>query len=407
MPELPEVETMCRGLVGVVGQRIVAATLPRSRVRPLSVQPAGAVLVRRLAGRTIAGVHRRGKRVVIEVTAAAARPREWLVIEPRMTGQMLVVDPPTEEHVRLVVQLAGGAVHRFLFWDRRGLGTIRLLDDRGLEAACGAAKLGPDGLVVTGDDLATRLGRSRRAVKAALLDQRAVAGIGNIYASEILHRVAIHPRTTCRRVRRTDWERIAAATVQEMKTLVENATITAPFDGTITRRYLEPGDFGAPGRPLFSMEDSSLLRLEINVAEALSGTMAVGGKLRVEIGGADADFEGVISEVAPSADVGSRTFLVKLDLPQNDALRAGQFGRAFLPRAKRTALSVPDSALISRGQMEYVFVSVDGVARLRIVRTGQKDGGETEILAGLESGESVVPDPPAAMRDGQPLLSQP
>ena len=202
-------------------------------------------------------------------------------------------------------------------------------------------------------------------------------------------------------------EQIAAATVQEMKTLVENATITAPFDGTITRRYLEPGDFGAPGRPLFSMEDSSLLRLEINVAEALSGTMAVGGKLRVEIGGADADFEGVISEVAPSADVGSRTFLVKLDLPQNDALRAGQFGRAFLPRAKRTAISVPDSALISRGQMDYVFVSVDGVARLRIVRTGQKDGGETEILAGLESGESVVPDPPAAMRDGQPLLSQP
>ena len=202
-------------------------------------------------------------------------------------------------------------------------------------------------------------------------------------------------------------ERMAAATVQEMKTLVDNATVTAPFDGTITRRYLEPGDFGAPGRPLFAMEDSSLLRLEINVAEALSGTMAVGGKLRVEIGGADANLEGVISEVAPSADVGSRTFLVKLDLPPTDALRAGQFGRAFLPRGERTALSVPDSALISRGQMDYVFVSVDSVARLRIVRTGQKEGGETEILAGLDSGESVVLDPPAAMQDGQPLLSQP
>jgi formamidopyrimidine-DNA glycosylase len=212
MPELPEVETMCRGLAGIVGRRIVAATLPRGRVRPLSVHPAANVLRRRLTGRTIAGVHRRGKRVVIEVSAITGRPREWLVIEPRMTGQMLVVDPPTEAHVRLVVHLAGGAGSRFLFWDRRGLGTIRLLDDRGLEAACGDAKLGPDGLVVTAADLATRLGRSRRAVKAALLDQRAVAGIGNIYASEILHRVAIHPRTTCRRVRRTDWERIAVAT---------------------------------------------------------------------------------------------------------------------------------------------------------------------------------------------------
>jgi formamidopyrimidine-DNA glycosylase len=241
MPELPEVETMCRGLAGVVGRRIVSATLPRSRVRPLSVRPAGAVLCRRLAGRTIAGVHRRGKRVVLELAAGAGRPREWLVIEPRMTGQMLVVDPPSEEHVRLVVQLAGGAGQRFLFWDRRGLGTIRLLDDPGLEAACGEAKLGPDGLVVTSEDLVTRLGRSRRAVKAALLDQRAVAGIGNIYASEILHRVAIHPRTSCRRVRRGDWERIAAAT---RRVLAEAVALEGSSIGDETYRTAD----SRPGR---------------------------------------------------------------------------------------------------------------------------------------------------------------
>ena len=234
---------MCRGLAGVVGRRIVAATLPRTRVRPISVRPAGAVLVRRLAGRTITGVHRRGKRVVIEVAEAVSRPREWLVIEPRMTGQMLVVDPPTEEHVRLVVELAGGAESRsqFLFWDRRGLGTIRLLDDSGLEAACGAAKLGADGLVVTGEDLVTRLGNSRRAVKAALLDQRAVAGIGNIYASEILHRVAIHPRTSCRRIRHGDWERIAAAT---RRVLAEAVALEGSSIGDETYRTAD----SRPGR---------------------------------------------------------------------------------------------------------------------------------------------------------------
>lgn len=239
---------MCRGLVGVVGRRIVAATLPRSRVRPLRVRPAGAVLLRRLAGRLIAGVHRRGKRVVIEVAEVGGRPREWLVIEPRMTGQMLVVDPPTEEHVRLVVQLAEGPVPRFLFWDRRGLGTIRLLDDRGLELACGRSKLGPDGLVVTGDDLATRLGRSRRAVKAALLD-RTVAGIGNIYASEVLHRVAIHPRTSCRRIRREHWERIAAAT---RRVLTEAVALEGSSIGDETYRTAD----SRPGRA----ETSSRLR---------------------------------------------------------------------------------------------------------------------------------------------------
>lgn len=234
---------MCRGLAGVVGRRIVGARLPRSRVRPVSVRPAGAVLVRRLAGRTIAGVHRRGKRVVIEVAEVRSRPREWLVIEPRMTGQMLVVDPPTTEHVRLVVDLDDGvgSQARFLFWDRRGLGTIRLVDDRGLEAACGAAKLGPDGLVVTGEDLATRLGRSRRAVKAALLDQRAVAGIGNIYASEILHRVAIHPRKGCRRLRRGDWERIAAAT---RRVLAEAVALEGSSIGDETYRTAD----SRPGR---------------------------------------------------------------------------------------------------------------------------------------------------------------
>ncbi len=232
---------MCRGLMGVVGRRIAAVTLPRGRVRPVSVRPVASVLVRRLVGRTIAGVHRRGKRVVIEVAAARGRPREWLVIEPRMTGLMLVVDPPTEDHVRMVVDLAAGRPVRFLFWDRRGLGTIRLVDDRGLEAACGGMKLGPDGLVVTGTDLAARLGRSRRAVKAALLDQRAVAGIGNIYASEILHRVAIHPQTTCLGVRSADWERIAAAT---RRVLAEAVALEGSSIGDETYRTAD----SRPGR---------------------------------------------------------------------------------------------------------------------------------------------------------------
>lgn len=215
MPELPEVETMCRGLAGVVGSSIATARFPRSRVRPVSILPQPATLARRITGLSIAGVERRGKRVLLEL-AAAGGERMWLAIEPRMTGLMLVVDAPSEEHVRLVLDLSGprrrpAAPARILFWDRRGLGTIRLLDRAGLEAACGPHRLGPDGLAVTGGDLAARLGRSRRAVKAALLDQRAVAGIGNIYAAEILHRVGIDPRTPCRRLGGEAWDGLAAA----------------------------------------------------------------------------------------------------------------------------------------------------------------------------------------------------
>ncbi|MBU6308237.1 MAG: bifunctional DNA-formamidopyrimidine glycosylase/DNA-(apurinic or apyrimidinic site) lyase [Planctomycetes bacterium] len=209
MPELPEVETMRRGIAGIAGRRIAGATFPRSRVRPISIEPGVATLARRLTGRTVAGVHRRGKRIVIELAPGAGDERRWLAFEPRMTGLMLVVDPPTVEHVRMVVEFAGRGSGRLTFWDRRGLGTIRLFDDAGLERACGPHKHGPDGLVVTGEDLAARLGDSRRAVKVALLDQRAVAGIGNIYAAEILFRAGIDPRSRCRRLKQPQWDRIA------------------------------------------------------------------------------------------------------------------------------------------------------------------------------------------------------
>lgn len=200
-------------------------------------------------------------------------------------------------------------------------------------------------------------------------------------------------------------ERMAAATVSETRTMVQNASVTAPFDGTVTRKYLEPGDLASPERPIFAMEDSSLLQLEIHVAEAMAGTLSIGSKFRVEVGGAGAEFEGVVSELSPSADVGSRTFLVKLDLPPHESLRAGQFGRAFLPRGSRTALLVPSTAVISRGQMDYLFVAADNTAQLRIVSTGTNREGQTEILAGLDGGESVVSAPPATLRDGQRLAA--
>jgi len=209
MPELPEVETMRRGIAKIAGWRIGRVEFPRSRVRPISIEPRPPALTRRLAGRTIAAVHRRGKRIVIEVAAGLGDVRRWLAFEPRMTGLMLLVDPPTTEHVRMVVDFVDHGSSRLIFWDRRGLGTIRLFDDAALERACGPHKHGPDGLIVTGEDLAAVLGDSRRAVKVALLDQRAVAGIGNIYAAEILFRCGIDPRSRCRRLKQPQWDRIA------------------------------------------------------------------------------------------------------------------------------------------------------------------------------------------------------
>ena len=205
---------MRRGIAHLAGWRITGASFPLHGVRPILLTPRRTTLSRRLEGRTLAAVARFGKRVAVELAPTARHGREWLVIEPRMTGQLLVTDPPTVTHVRMILELGASRrpPRRLIFWDRRGLGTIRLFDGRGLAAALGPAKLGPDGLSVEAADLRDRLGRSRRAVKVALLDQRAVAGIGNIYAAEILHRAAIDPRAACRRLPPAAWDAIAAAT---------------------------------------------------------------------------------------------------------------------------------------------------------------------------------------------------
>ncbi|RLS35778.1 MAG: Fpg/Nei family DNA glycosylase [Planctomycetota bacterium] len=211
MPELPEVESMRRGIAAVSGARILSAQFPMEGCRPLSITPSPSILARQLTGAMLGGIERFGKRVAIGITSQQLPEPRWLLIEPRMTGLLLVADPPSTKHVRMQLELGLCSIPRLLFWDQRGLGTIRLLDAAGLERACGPAKLGPDGLVINAPDLQLRLGGSRRAVKVALLDQRAVAGIGNIYASEILHRAGIHPQTPCQDLRTEAWQGIATA----------------------------------------------------------------------------------------------------------------------------------------------------------------------------------------------------
>ncbi len=101
-----------------------------------------------------------------------------------------------------------GAVKQLLFWDRRGLGEVRLLSPQEFAGRCGPDRIGPDALAISVAQLRERLGASRRAIKVALLDQRALAGIGNIYASEILHRAGIHPAQPCLELAPRQWTRL-------------------------------------------------------------------------------------------------------------------------------------------------------------------------------------------------------
>ncbi len=200
---------------------------------------------------------------------------------------------------------------------------------------------------------------------------------------------------------------MAKAAAAEAKTMMSYCDVLAPFDGVITRKLADVGDLAVPGKPLLQIENPDTLRLEADVPEALIGNVKLGDKLAVRIAAVASEIEGTVAELSPTADPNSRTYLVKLDLPGATGLRSGQFGRVSVPVGEASAIRVPGSAVVQRGQMEMVFVVANGRAQLRLVKTGNRVGDEIEVVSGLNSGEQVVTENASALADGQPVEIKP
>ena len=119
---------------------------------------------------------------------------------------------------------------------------MRLFNAAEFAAKFGLATLGPDALEMTAELYRERLGQSQRAIKVALLDQKGVAGIGNLYASEILHLARIRPTRTCRQLKRADWDSLAAAALEVLETAIryEGSTLS---DGTYRNALNKSGGY--------------------------------------------------------------------------------------------------------------------------------------------------------------------
>lgn len=186
MPELPEVETMVRGLRPVLAGQTVRALRVSD---PFLLDGVSAEeLERRGRGAKVEGVERRGKWVVVTL----AGQRGIIVIQPRMTGGFWLVPPDRPDHVRLTFEL-GKTGDSVWFCDNRRLGKIAWYADMAAAERAFARSHGPDALRIGLDDLVARLKRTTRGIKPALMDQKVLAGIGNIYADEILFRARLHP----------------------------------------------------------------------------------------------------------------------------------------------------------------------------------------------------------------------
>ena len=232
MPELPEVETTARGLrARLVGRRIVSAGgVDWPRMVPNATPE---LLAEAVGGRTVEQVDRRGKYLLVGLEGDA-----WLVVHRKMSGNLVVrpSDQPAPRHTHLTLHLDDGTCLDYV--DPRKFGRVYLFLDRAALDDFLAARLGPEPLEIEADDLTRRLLTRRGRLKSLLLDQSFLAGIGNIYADEILWESRLHPERLVTTLTPRERARLLEATRSVLAAAIERR-------GTSFSQYVD--DAGLPG----------------------------------------------------------------------------------------------------------------------------------------------------------------
>lgn len=235
MPELPEVETVRQSLIPhVLNKEIASVQVLYPRVFPKQTIDEG---IARLTGEELLDIRRRGKYLIFLVSNDI-----WMIIHLRMTGQLLYVQDgslPLAKHTSFLLEFKDGSHIRFV--DQRKFGTVYVVDEGDVSEITGLRTLGPEPL---SDQFTPRVLRDMLArdtkIKAVLLDQKRIAGLGNIYADEALYRAHIHPNRPASSLEVEEIERLYLA-------INEVLTEGIRFRGTTIKDfrsgYGEPGEF--------------------------------------------------------------------------------------------------------------------------------------------------------------------
>ncbi len=201
----------------------------------------------------------------------------------------------------------------------------------------------------------------------------------------------------------------------ETEDMLTYATLEAPIDGHVVEKQSEQGALAAPGRPLLTVETLDALKAMVQVPEEDVNQFAVGDSATVTIGAAaNVEKQGVVTQVNPSGNAVSRQFTVQVRLPRTapddreaaTALKSGMYAEVHHQTGTRSTLTVPQAALIERGQLTGLYAVRDGHALLRWVRTGSRHGNRVEVLSGLRPGETYVTDATPRIANGQPIQAE-
>ena len=187
-----------------------------------------------------------------------------------------------------------------------------------------------------------------------------------------------------------------------IKTQQEKLSIKAPFPGVLGFRTISPGAYVTAGTPLVNLEKIDQLKVNFSVPEFYLSKLAVGQKIEITADALPGTlFEGTIYAIDPAIDVNGRAIRVKATLANQDGkLRPGLLARITVKGTPRTAVTIPESALVPRGNDFLVYKTDNGKAKETKVLAGRRENGFVEILDGVEIGQQVVIAGQARLRDG-------
>lgn len=231
MPELPEVETIVRSLRPMIVDRVVKKV--KVNYPPIIGYPDMETFVQELIGRKIEAIKRRGKYIVVELTGF-----DLLLTHLRMSGKLVYTAKTTkqEKHTHVVIDFEND--HQLRFIEIRKFGRMYLIPETEPEKAGGYATLGPEPLEMQESEFIERLSTKTTRIKPLILDQKFIAGIGNIYVDEALFLSKIHPEQAADTLSHSKKKDLFAAIQKVLKIGIENR-------GTSKRDYVD--GFGETG----------------------------------------------------------------------------------------------------------------------------------------------------------------
>ncbi len=193
---------------------------------------------------------------------------------------------------------------------------------------------------------------------------------------------------------------------KELNETFKYSSITAPYNGIVTKQYINKGDIAAPGMPLFGIEQQSELNVIARIPESEISSVEIGDLVEVKVNAADNTYvKGEVIEVNSSALLTGSQYEVKIkllpEIDQKSLLRSGMYANVLLKKGSIPAIMVPEEAIVYRGQLCGIYtLSQSNTALLRWVRIGKQSGEMVEVVSGLTEGESYIKSCSGKIWDG-------